>query len=189
METMLRRIAVDYQLFGFVLESDPNVEARLKQRISSLTEDQFLDNVLVPLLERMKFERVRRVDSHGRNEFGSDVKPFRYVTPVGTLEYYALQAKAVRIHGMSAAQGNAGELISQVNQAFAVGFVDDLDNERKKIDKFIVATNQGITPDAERVIAESIVGDRKVVFWDIDRVATLVKKHDLVQFVLFTAIE
>lgn len=186
MNLLYQRIGIDYQLFGFVLEEDPSVDRRLRERIAGLSEDQFIDHVLLPLLKKMGFQRVRKVDYHGRNEFGSDIMPFRFTTPLNTLEYYAVQAKAVPIHGTSSKQGNAGELLSQTMQAFSVAFVDDLDNERKHIDKFVVATNKAISPDARHVIESGVEGRRKVVFLDLDGVVALVKQHRLVQYLLFT---
>ena len=186
MQLLLQRLDVDYQLYGFVIEEDPNVDRRLREKLDAMSEDLFIDRVLLPLIERMGFQRVRKVSYHGRNEFGSDILPFRYSNPLGTLEYYALQAKAVSIHGTSSKSGNAGELISQANQAFNVAFVDDLDNERKRIDKFIIATSKAITPDARHVIESAFEGNRQVVFLDIDRVVALVKQHRLVQYLLFS---
>lgn len=189
MSVTLQRIGLDYQLYGFVIENDPNVNARLRTRIESLDEDAFIKHVLVPLLQKMGFESVRAVDSHGRNEFGSDIRPFRQTTQFGTMEYYAVQAKAVQIHGTSSASGNAGELISQATQAFNIPFIDELDSERKKIDKFIIATSKSITPDARRVIEESFEGTRKLILIDIEKIIDLVKKHRLLQYLLFTELE
>lgn len=188
-ETILLRIGLDYQLYGFVLEDDPNVDRRLYTIISELSEGQFIDHVLLPLLGKMGFQRLRKVQFHGPAEFGSDILPFRYVTPLGTIEYYALQAKAVRIHGKSAKEGNAGELISQATQAFNIAFVDDLDNERKRIDKFVIATSKEVTPEARCAIENGVEGKRRVVFLDVDRIVALVKQHRLVQYLLFTPFE
>lgn len=188
-ETILLRIGLDYQLYGFVLEDDPNVDRRLYSIISELSEDQFIEHVLLPLFGKMGFQRLRKVKFHGPNEFGSDILPFRYATPLGTIEYYALQAKAVRIHGKSAKEGNAGELISQATQAFNIAFVDDLDNERKRIDKFVIATSKEVTPDARFAIESGVEGKRQVVFLDVDRIVALVKQHRLTQYLLFTPFE
>ena len=185
----LRRIGIDYQLYGFLVENDPNVEARLRAKIDSLSEDLFIKHVLLPLLDRMGFQSVRMVTFHGRNEFGSDIPPFRYVNPLGTFEYYAVQAKVVPIHGTSGMTGNAGELLSQANAALAVSFVDEIDNERKKLDKFIIATSKTIKPDARRVIEEGVTGVRRIVFLDIDKIVALVKRHRLLQYLLFTELD
>jgi hypothetical protein len=120
---MLRRIGLDYQIYGFATVEDPNLVERLRSRITDLSEDQLINSVLLPLLSRMKFERLRRVTFHGPGEFGSDVLPFRSRTPLGTFEYYALQAKAVPIHGTASKSGNAAELISQAVQAFAIALL------------------------------------------------------------------
>ncbi len=186
MQTLVQRVGLHYQLYGFLFENDPDVERRLRKRLDELSEDQFIEHVLLPLFDKMGFQRVQKVDFHGPNEFGSDVRPFRYVTPLGTLEYYAAQAKAVGIHGSSGKDGNAGELISQATQAFSVAFVDDIDNERKFIDKFIVATTKTISPGARHAIEGAVEGKRSLIFWDSDAIVALMKKHGLVQYLLFT---
>ena len=96
---MVRRINLDYRIYGFVIDQDPRLRIRLRERIEVLSEDDLIRFILLPLLARMGFDRLRRVDFHGPGEFGSDILPFRYRTPLGTIEYYALQAKVVPIHG------------------------------------------------------------------------------------------
>jgi hypothetical protein len=186
---MLRRIALDYQIFGFSTADDPNIVARLRNRVECLSEDQLIERVLLPLLKKMGFERLRMVSVHGPGEFGSDILPFRTRTPFGTFEYYALQAKAVAIHGTSSRDGNAGELISQAAQALAVSFVDDVDNERKHLDKFVIASSRAITGTARQVIEAGIEGRRKLVFIDGDALIDLVRQYGLVQYLLFTDFE
>jgi hypothetical protein len=146
---MLLRLTFDYKLYGFVIEQDPGLDAKLRARLAALDEDRFIIHVLRPLLQRMGFERVRAVAMHGQGEFGADIGPFRHMTPFGTVEYYALQAKAVPIHGSAAKPGNAAELISQAMQAFTTPFIDDLDNERKRINKFVIATNTAVVIKVE----------------------------------------
>jgi len=189
MKLMLHRIELDYKIYGFVIEDDPSVGARLQNRIMELNEDQFIHHVLNPLLDKMGYEHIQKLNFHGPGEFGTDIMPFKYTTPLGTLEYYAVQAKATKIHGTSAKSGNAAELINQATQAFVVTFVDDLDNEQKRIDKFVIATNKPITASARKVIEDAMTGKRKLVFLDINRIVDLVKKHRLVQYVLFSNLQ
>lgn len=189
MRLLLGRIELDYKMYGFVLEDDPSVDNRLREKIIRLNEDQFINHVVFPLLGKMGYERVRKVHFHGPSEFGADILPFRYVTPLGTFEYYSVQAKAVPIHGTSARPGNAAELISQATQAFSVTFVDDIDNERKRVDKFIITTNKAISADARRFIEDATEGRRRLVFLDIDKIVDLVKKHRLLQYVLFNELK
>ncbi len=184
-KVMLRRINLDYQIYGYLLKDDPQITEKLKQKIMEYDEDDFLTKVLEPLLTKLNYENVKIVESHGRNEFGSDILPFRYKNELGFYEYYALQAKAVKIHGISSQDGNAGEIISQCMQAFAISFIDNLDNERKNIDKFFIVTNKEITPDAKRVIEEAIEKNRSIIFLDINKIVELVKIKELASFILF----
>lgn len=71
----------------------------------------------------------------------------------------------------------------------SVSFIDDLDNERKTLDKFIIASSKAITPDAQRVIEDAIEGKRRLVFLDVDRIVELVKEYRLLQYLLFTELE
>jgi hypothetical protein len=183
-----RRIELNYQLYGFVVEEDPRLDARLRFRIQSLSEDGLLELVVMPLLGRMGFEGLRKVEFHGREEFGRDVMPFRQSTAFGTFEYAAVQTKAAKIHGTASRPGNAGEIISQAQQALRVSFIDEFDNERKRIDKFVVIASAGITASARRFIEESFEGNRHLVLIDLDRLVTLVRNYRLHHYVLFADI-
>jgi hypothetical protein len=185
-DLMLRRINLDYQLYGFVIEEDPRLRMRLRSRIEELSEKDLIEFILLPLLSRMGFDRLRKVEFHGPGEFGSDILPFRNRTPLNTLEYYAIQAKAVPIHGSAAQPGNAAEIVSQATQALAVSFVDDLDNARKRLDKFVIVTNKGISANARHFIEEAIEGRRSLLFLSIDNLVDLVLRHHLAQYVLFS---
>ena len=142
----------------------------------------------MPLLRRMGFEGLRKVEFHGREEFGRDVMPFRQSTAFGTFEYAAVQTKAAKVHGTSSRPGNAAEIISQAQQALRVSFIDEFDNERKRIDKFVVVASAAITPSARRHIEESFEGNRQLVLIDLDRLVALIRNHRLHHYVLFADI-
>jgi hypothetical protein len=183
-----RRIELNYQLDGFVVEEDPRLDARLRYRIQSLSEDALLELVVMPLLEHMGFEGLRKVEFHGREEFGRDVMPFRQSTAFGAFEYAAVQTKAAKIHGTASRPGNAGEIVTQAQQALRVSFIDEFDNERKRIDKFVVIASAAITPSARRHIEEALEGNRQLILIDLDRLVTLVRNHRLHHYVLFADI-
>jgi hypothetical protein len=182
-----RRIELNYQLYGFVVEGR-RLDSRIRSRIQNLSEDALLGLVVIPLLGRMGFEGLRKVEFHGREEFGRDIMPFRQSTAFGTFEYAAVQTKAAKIHGTASRPGNAGEIISQAQQALRVSFIDEFDNERKRIDKFVVIASAAITPSARRHIEESFEGNRQLILIDLDRLVTLIRNHRLHHYVLFADI-
>lgn len=188
-DVMRRKVEFDYKVYGFVIHNDPNVDIRLRAKIERLDEDLFINQVLIPLMKAMKFSDVKPVTTHGHGEFGKDIMPFRRTTEFNTIRYLALQAKAVQIHGSAGKNGNAGELLSQAINGFKVAFFDGVDNERKRIDEFIIATNKGISAEAKRTIEEGIEGDRKITFLDIERIVELVKKYELTEYILFSVVE
>jgi hypothetical protein len=63
--------------------------------------------------------------------------------------------------------------------------VDELDNERKRIDKFVVIASAAITPSARRHIEDSLEGNRQLILIDLDRLVALVRQHRLHHYVLF----
>jgi hypothetical protein len=186
LDSLRTQIELDYLIFGYALRDDPQLDEKLRLRIEGATEDQLRDGLLIPLLARLGFERIRANHFHGPGEQGKDVLPFSHATPLGTVEYYALQAKGVPIHGTAARPGNAAEITSQAAAALADSFVDDLDNERKRLDKFVVVTNKHITADARRTLDGYREQNRRVVLVDLDALVGLVKNADLVQYVLFS---
>jgi hypothetical protein len=77
-------------------------------RLSILTEDELIDQVLIPLFSKMGFHGVRRITHHGPNEFGLDIRPFYETDKFGHRIYYGAQAKAYDIHTTSGKKdGNA----------------------------------------------------------------------------------
>ncbi|MFA5206777.1 MAG: hypothetical protein WC708_20445 [Lentisphaeria bacterium] len=182
---LTKKVAVEYQLYGFVLTKDPLMRERLRVRVASMDEDTLLDRVLIPLLNRSGYERVQRVRFHGAGEFGRDIMPFRYKTGLGSYEYCALQAKATGIHGTSKNSGNIAELISQAMAAFSVQFMDDLDNELKRIDRFVIACNQDITSDARRIIEGALESKRHLQFLDLSKIIDLACEKELAAYILF----
>jgi predicted SprT family Zn-dependent metalloprotease len=92
----------------------------------------------------------------------------------------------VRIHCSSSQRGNAAEIVNQATQALAVSFVDDLDNTRKHLDRFIVATNKTISANARHFIEEAIEGRRNLLLLDLDRLVELILEHRLAHYVLFS---
>jgi len=186
---MLRKIELDYHIYGFVIHNDPNIDIRLQSKIERLSEDSFINQILIPLMRTMGFADVKPVSSHGQGEFGKDILPFRKISEFNTMRYVAVQAKAVSIHGSAGKSGNAGELLTQALNAFRVAFFDGSDNERKRIDEFVIATNKDVKAEAKRTIEEGIEGDRRITFLDLYRVVELIKRYKLIEYVLFSIVE
>lgn len=185
-ERAAKRFKLEQRAFSFLVRSNPDYHHLVQNRISSLNEDELIHRVLVPLLRVMGYEDVRPVESHGQGELGRDILPFRKQNEFGMMEYLAIQAKAVKIHGKATVQeGNAAELLNQALTAFRVPFVDPADHEQKRIDRFLIVTNNGITSDARTSIEAGMEKNRKIVFIDGWKLSELIIENDLGLYVLF----
>jgi len=87
-----------------------------RERIfEGMDEERLTKEVVMPLLERKGFSRVRYC--HGVDEFGRDVL-FEEEDKWGSARYCAGQVKAVPIHGEAGrSEGNVQELINQAQAA------------------------------------------------------------------------
>ncbi|MCA9884299.1 MAG: hypothetical protein KC708_15055 [Anaerolineae bacterium] len=185
-----RKFELDYLMYGFVLRDDPMLANRLVEKVSKLSEDTFIKKVLVPLLKKMGFMDVQAVNTHGQGEFGKDILPFKQITEFDTIRYLAVQAKAVKIHGKASSHtGNAAELLNQAVNAFDDSFIDTADNKRKYIDEFIIAASRDITAEARKSIENKLERNQKITFLDLNKVIELIKKYNLVEYVLFAVME
>jgi hypothetical protein len=90
----------------FGVEVRPNRE-NLKTKIQSLSEDELINVVLVPILCAQGFKGVKSVSFHGPSESGGDFHPFYKIDEFGKIIYYSAQAKARKIHANAIAKKKA----------------------------------------------------------------------------------
>jgi len=136
-------------------------------------ETLFCTEILAPLLRRMGFLSVRY--THGNREYGKDFT-FSEMTPFGDLRHYGLQAKAGDLSGGVSAQ--VDEILGQINDAFAMPYVELGAKEPRYISSFIVAISGKFTSNAKEKIAEKtprgLVGS--VYFLDRERIIEFIER-------------
>lgn len=115
-----------------------------------LNEAQFRTDVLIPLLKKMAYQKVR--ERHGPQEYGKDIT-FYEASPLGGM-YYAVVAKAGDISGAASGQKNLEVVKAQINHAFIMPFDDVEDKQRHHIDRVIVWTTGNISNNAQALIME-----------------------------------
>ena len=148
--------------------------------LRNFKEDRLTGQVIIPLLEKMGFKNITL--THGPLEKGKDLW-FYKENDFEEREYTGVQVKAVDIHGSAAKTGNAGEILTQAQQAFTHEFRDLYDNKTKHIDKYIVMTSGEIAETAK----ESIDGQLKALscyklinFFDGNKLVDLVDVYGCV---------
>jgi hypothetical protein len=121
-------------------------------------EDEFRENVVRPMLQRVGFRGVHTL--HPR-EFGKDLV-FYDLDRFGEKKYYAAQISVKRINKnvRGNTDGYAGIISRQVNEAFSCPFTEPDTGEEYWIHETYVFTSKGITADASELVRNR-AGEKK----------------------------
>src|SRR5918996_833256 len=157
----------------------------VKSKLSSLTKDELIDEILMVLLPKMGFYNVSRIHHHGLFESGLDVRPFYEIDKFGRRIYYGAQVKAVDINAHSSKKegGNVESASLQLQLALDSKFLDEEDNEEKEIDRVLLVTSKNIN-DLTRNVFRKKFPNRQLSLIDGTMLADLIVKNELIDRVL-----
>lgn len=148
--------------------------SRKLSRLSAMSESEFREDVLVPLLRKMGYQGVR--ERHGPDEYGKDIT-FIEVTPLARTNY-AVVAKAGDISGAARGKDNLATVMTQVRQAFEIPFYDAEGKRREVIGQVIVWATGKLSNSAETQIVEALSQQyRSVSFKDGQATVELLDTH------------
>jgi hypothetical protein len=152
---------------------------RIRKRLGEYfrREENFTNEVIIPLLNKMGFKRVET--HHGAEERGLDLVPFYMVNPFDVREYYGIQVKSVDIHGTASRDdgGNISTVLNQITSALDTKYEDAQEGTEYYIDHMIIITCGGITENAKRQIHSKMGGKRNIICIDGAHLAEIIKKH------------
>jgi Restriction endonuclease len=137
-------------------------------------ERAFCEEVLAPLLRRMKFMSVRY--TQGAREYGKDFT-FSELTPFGVLRHYGLQAKAGDVSGE--VNSAIDELVGQADDAFKMPYYDIASAEPRYISDFIIAISGRFTANAKEKIVHKIPRGLhgSLLFLDREAILELISRY------------
>lgn len=137
-------------------------------------ERAFCEEVVAPLLRRMRFVSVRY--TQGAREYGKDFT-FSELTPFGVLRHYGLQAKAGDVSGE--VNSAIDELVGQADDAFKMPYYDIASTEPRYISTFIVAISGRFTSNAKEKIVHKIQRGLhgSLLFLDRESILELVDRY------------
>ena len=114
-----------------------------KQLIGQMKEDQLSREVLIPLFKAMGYRDVFYYHG-GSGEQGKDIV-FWESDKLETRKNYAVVVKSVNITGQAkSVKGAAGEVATQVQQAFGSEYLDPITTDPQQIHECFVVTNKAI---------------------------------------------
>jgi hypothetical protein len=150
-----------------------------KEIIQKMKEDELSQKVLIPLFREMGFQDV--VYYHGgAGEQGKDIVFWEH-DKLQTRKNYAVVVKATNITGQAkAGKGTAGEVATQIQQAFGDDYLDSVTSESQTVHECWVVTNLKISKEGETSIKSVMKASnyhRHVRFINGDKLWELVEKH------------
>ena len=122
-------------------------------RLEDLNEKSLIENVLIPLLNRMGYKAATIY--HGHRERGKDIICFDY-DRLGGREYLAVVAKAADLNGSVSSCDSLREIVYQIEQCFDVPYEDLFGMTRITMDRVWVVTSRRIVSGAADSIFEHL---------------------------------
>jgi hypothetical protein len=134
-------------------------------------EQTFTVKVLLPLFRSMGFYNVKY--NHSNREFGKDIT-FSAIDPFGVSRNYGVQVKAGDLSGEAGSQIDM--IISQVDDAFKIPYIDTVNREKRNISDLIIAISGRFTNNAEEKILQK-VKQPNIRFLSIDNIQSLLVEY------------
>lgn len=137
------------------------------------SENDFLEEFVLPVLRALGFMQVRRVSYHGAGEHGFDIPLFHKQVFAGRVAYFGAQIKTGNVGSKSSGVGTITELIDQLKKMLTVRTIDPATQLRTSVDYALAIISGSLTSDAQRLFDDAFEGDRRVLLWDTQRFASV----------------
>ena len=123
------------------------------QRIQNLSEAEFRETVLVPLLARMGFHAPSLY--HGQREYGKDVTAFD-IDRLGKRWYLGVVAKTGDLTGAVSGSRSLREVVFQAEQCFTIPYRDLYGMTEATMDQVWICTSGKIVPGAADSVYQTL---------------------------------
>ena len=148
------------------------------QYLDEASEDDFTENVLVPLLQQCAFQRINVAGHKDKAlEYGKDIW-MKLQLPTSHFLYFGVQVKKGKIDAAGKTKTdheNIAEVLSQIKMAMAHPIWDPDINKRVLVDHVYIVSSGEITKQAKQFLGEKLDmdGRRQTIFMDREDIVTL----------------
>jgi len=127
----------------------------LSAYLDNCSEDDLIEDVLLPLFRELGFERITVVGHEDKAlEYGKDMW-MRYRLPTGHILYFGIQAKKGKLDAAAASKGDSSNIAAiwnQVQMMLQHGVFDPELNQRKLVDHVYIVAGGEITKQAKNLL-------------------------------------
>jgi hypothetical protein len=178
----VRNIDTETTSIVTTIQSRPLSPSELSRRkeienfLDTASEDDFIDQFLVPLFRHLGFLRVNATGHRDRSlEYGKDLW-MKYRLPTGHLIYFGAQVKKTKINAAGRElTKNISGILSQVQMALDDPIFDPETNRKNLLDHVFIISADLITKQAKRLLAEQLDKEarRHIIFMDREELLDL----------------
>lgn len=164
------------------VQARPLTQAEIQRRkvvaefLSSASEDEFIEQLLVPLFRQLGFLRVTATGHRDRTlEFGKDLW-MKYQLPTGHFIYFSAQVKKDKIDAAGKELGkNISGILAQVRMALDHPIFDPETNRKHLLDHIYIISANVITKQARALLVEHLdnAARRHIIFMDREELLDL----------------
>ena len=147
-------------------------KANLIQWLDGCSEDEFIDEVLLPLFRYLGFQRVTPAGHKDKAlEYGKDIW-MRFSLPTRHYLYFGLQVKKGKLDAASrsdAQNANVAEILNQVTMMLGHEVFDPDTNKRTLVDHAFIISGGEITKQARNWLGQRLDASKRSQVMFIDR--------------------
>lgn len=172
---LLRNTGTGISTEGFSQKTQPLSPQEKEQReklakfLDRVSEDEFIEEVLVPLFQRLTFRRVSPTGHKDKSlEFGKDLW-MKFQIPTGHWLYFCAQVKKDKIDSSNASgERNVASVLNQARMAFTHPIFDPEANCKVLLDHLFIISASEITKQAKEWLGQQLDDSqrRQIIFMD-----------------------
>jgi hypothetical protein len=167
---------------GRFLPTQLALRKQIETYLNSCSEDELIENLLVPLFRELGFLRVSIAGHKDKSqEYGKDLW-MKYRLPTGHFIFFTAQVKKDKIDSAGKDNGqNVSGILSQIYMAFDHPILDTETNSEIWVDHVYLIAGGSITKQARNLLSKKLDKERRrnIIYMDRDELLDLATQYKI----------